>query len=447
MSNQEALGLEEFLGYKTSGGKSSFLKKWTTSKEHTLNMVLFPRDSIYPLWRHPFPRIVTLEKEKTREVWGGNYVCWEDPSPTLIKQYQRDDDGMRKYPPQRCGACKMIEWIHQEIAAERIAWTDEIFRFEGDDSDKTRIMHAGGMTGAFGSKNLDDEEKQDLKDHRIRLREVWMEKVMPSASYMFIMVDFDDWKSGVQVTIEKASLGDKIKTVIMDAKKSFGEKGNPFTHPYVIQCEYDPADNIEFNKKYMARPMMGPDWKIRQDILDLLANEDPPDVSHITSRFNATELRMSLEEHALIEIPFDDFFGKLDPKEVEKLKAKEEKRSEKRDEKRESSSSSGKSQKREEAESSRKTDPAPEPDEDLDQCARCDDGFLKPDEDVCPSCHWNHETKVYDKPVEKRRRRGEPVETAGKTETKSETKSSTKTETKKADKKTPFADDGDDVPF
>lgn len=439
----DSLSLEDFMGYKTSGERGTFMKKWTKRKSRQLNMVLMPKDSIYALWRHPFPRLVETKDGDSR-IWGGNYVCHEDKDPTLLRQFRRNDDGTRQYPPQRCGACKLIEWTHQQIESGAIRWTDTMFEFVGDDSDENRILHAGGITGAFGSNKLDEDEKRDLKQHGIKVGQSWMEKMSAQCNYMFVIIDFDEPKAGPQITTERTSLGDKVKGVIQDQRASLGPKGDPFTHPYVIQCEYDPDESKPFGDRYHARPMLGDKWAIDDTIREML-KMDPPDLSATTAKFNHTELRLSLQKHAKMDIPWDQLFGKLDPAEVKRLEEKsrpesssDEKRKEPREERIPDVSSKPKTS------SSSSSQAASEPADDLDQCAKCDDGLLRPDQDICPSCKWNHATNQYEVEQPKRRRRGEPIES---TEQPAATQSKSQEKRVTEQKKTVFDDDTEGLPF
>lgn len=305
----EKLGIDEFMTHSTSTPKGAYLSKWKDRSPPKVNTVLHKKADIYVLWRHQLPRIVIIEKDNEKHVWGGNYVCWESES-LLKKQFKRLDDDTRVVPPETCPLCKMIEWTYQSILDGKIEWTTEMFSFESDDPKESRTIHAGGICNMFGKDDLSDDEKKDLKKHGIYQQDAWKENAWAKASYLLQVVDVDEPSAGVQIAIESSLLGDKVRTVISDRRMSLGkDRGDPTKNPYVIQWEHNPARNIAFNKKYHARLMDG--MEITEQVMALI-DGDPQDVANIIKRFNALELRAQLEEAAVMEIPWDNFFGKLE---------------------------------------------------------------------------------------------------------------------------------------
>lgn len=315
MARPRALSTNEFQGHQTSAPRGSFLeraKKWppvARSQPPVLgvNVVLAKGDSIYVLWRHGLPRIQISEKDGSRMVWGGNFVCHEEERPTLINQFRRDrETGERLHPPQACPICKMVEWCWQQIDAGKLDWLTEVFRFEADIPKDTRVLHAGGLCNIFGKKDLDDEQKKEMKRHGIYQTDAWKEVAWAKANYLFLVADYDHPENGVQIAIEPAGLGEKVRGVISDERVSKGEdEGDPQKNPYVIQWTYNPADGVEFGKYHARRIDRMP---ITPEI-EALISGPLPDVENLLQPFNAIELRAQLEEAALIELPWDEFFG------------------------------------------------------------------------------------------------------------------------------------------
>jgi hypothetical protein len=307
------MSYSEFRGHTTGGEYGTMLKGWKERKPPIFNSVLHRTAGIYCLYIHKIPHNV-LDKDKKNRCWSGNYNCWEDEK-LLRRQYQRHEDETRKYPPVSCGACKMIEWFHQQILDRKISWVEEVFAWESDKDDESRVIHAGGLTGMFGSKNLEDDEIKEMNKHGVYQRDAWMFNFMAKANYLMTVVDFDSPKDGVQTALETSLLGDKVQTVIDDAmsedEENDGKLGDPSQTPYVIQWEYDSAKNISFNDRYHARPMRsGKKWEISDDIMQLIS-DDPPDLGNLVRPFNAQELRENLESACKIKgVPWDDFFGK-----------------------------------------------------------------------------------------------------------------------------------------
>lgn len=316
---KSALSLDDFMGHKTSAPRGEYLesaKNWPLvegSKPPVkgVNVVLHTQNSIYVLWRHGVPRVVADKKDADKlSIWNGNYVCFENED-VLKQQFKRHDDGTRKLAPKSCGICKMNEWVYQQIINNKLPWTKEVFRFEATSSQDSRVIHAGGMCNLFGRNDLADDEKAELKKHGIFLKDAWKENCNAKANYMFLVVDYDNPGSGVQVAIEPSGLGDKVQTMIADRRQSLGmDEGNPQKNPFVMQWTYNEAPGIEFGKKYHARSI--DKWKVTQedepDVWDLI-HQEPPSVDNIIRPFKILEVRAALEEACLISMPWDQFFG------------------------------------------------------------------------------------------------------------------------------------------
>lgn len=307
----EAMSLDEFLGHKTSdmGAGSNFLR-WTNRPVPTVDVWLHTRAPIVSIWRHSFPRIVERKDDSGgshNEVWGGSWNCWEGEY-VLRRQYFRDrEDGSRQYPPEICPFCKVIEFVRSRVEQGDIDWIEPVFKFEvGDKSD--RVIHAGGLYNAFGSKNLTTEQLAELKRARIYRTETWKENAMPKCSYIFIVVENGSPESEAMVAIESASLGDKVKLAIAHRKKSKGEEaGNPILHPYAIRWEYNPKEN-DFNKRYDAVAMDS--IPLTTEIHRLITETAPPDTRKIVSRGNPKKLRAAMEAHWCgPDIDWDEMFS------------------------------------------------------------------------------------------------------------------------------------------
>jgi hypothetical protein len=297
-SSYETNNVDEFLKHKTTERGGQFLKNWKEKSPPEINTVLHMKRMPVIIWQHGFPRIVIREdkdtKKITRLIWGGNYKCREDEK-TLKKQYHRNDDGTRKHVPTKCPLCRLIELVRDLVEEEKLDWRVPIFKFVGDED--TRIIHAGGIFGAFKQDDLTDEEIKQLKDAGIKRSEAFMENVYASCKYIFCIVDADDPGSGVQIATVTSSLGDKVKEVINDRMKDKGsEQGNPWLVPFCIQWEYRKHEQ-EPNKKYKARPIST--VKITPAIEELIRSE-PPDLSNVTADYELKTMRAYLERYCLI---------------------------------------------------------------------------------------------------------------------------------------------------
>lgn len=308
--------VNEFLGHKTNAGKGAFLDKWKERTPPRVNVWLSKVSPFGVRWVHSFPRAFRKD-DGENVVWSAQYVCREDEK-VLIKQYKREDDDTRLLPPCDCGICKMLEWIYQEIVNGRLSWTEKLFVFEGDNPKETRELFAGGMVGMFGDKNLTEQQKRELRQNGIFIKDAWKQVCWPKAQYVFCLVDHDAPGEGVVIDMEAAALGDKVKGVIRDRMTEFGEdEGNPCVTPYALQFQYYPDE--EMNKRYKVVPMSK--LQLVPEIDDLITN-DPPETDHLYRGFNINEVRAALEKAAQVQLPWDDWF----PREHEQEQAEQEPR-------------------------------------------------------------------------------------------------------------------------
>lgn len=302
------MSLDEFLGHKSStyGGGGKVLN-WKKRKPPQLTTWLHTQAPFVALWRHGWPRIVDIERdgEKTREVWGGSFNCWENEE-TLKKQYRRTQDGARVIAPERCPLCLVAEYLRGEVDAGRLAWTEPVFEFVADDDRNSVVLTAAGIYNGFGG-DLSRQDIADLRRAGIRRDEAWKQNCMAKCSYVFSLVDEEDSAAGVQVCVETTALGDAVKRVIRDQMDALGEtEGHPLKTPYAIRWEYHP-DEQEFSKKYRALAL--PKVSLSPEVRALIVEATPPDIKALIDRGDAIALRAVMETAAKIDLPFDDLFA------------------------------------------------------------------------------------------------------------------------------------------
>lgn len=307
----KGMSIDDFLGHNTRGksDRAAYLDNWKNRKPPYVDTFLHTKAPIYSLWQHPWPRLVERERDgvKTREVWSGTFNSWE-PEEVLKNQYRRDrDTGERDMPPTICPMSLTIEMVYALVHAGDIHWCDPLFRFEGDDAAKAKVLHAGGLWNAFGKKDLAPELKAEMSRAKIFAKDAWQENMQAKCNYIMCVVDVSAPEKGVQIATNGTLLGDCVKSLIHDAMTAEGEDaGNPLKNPYCIRWEYKPTET-EFNKKYKAIRMT----KIHPtDAIMALIEGEPPDTSRLTDRGNITELRQSMEEHYVGDypMPWDEIF-------------------------------------------------------------------------------------------------------------------------------------------
>jgi len=287
--------IDGFVTHTQNATQGKQLKGW--KEKGSVSTFLHTKAPIVGVNYHQFPKVVTFKDKDSGEeslvVWSQDYVCTESED-VIRNQNRRDSAGKRIYPPVSCGFCKLLESVRERIAAGDLSWTDELFRFEGDDPEKTVTLHAGGICDLFKG-DLTKEEIEELKKARIFRKEAWKQNARSKLHYIFRIVDADNVKDGVQIAKETGLLGDKIKIVISDKQKSLGvDEGNPKKHPYCIGWEFRPNEQ-EFSKKYHAYPIDR--IKPSPAILDAIRGE-APSVDHLIKPYDPAEVFASLSSAA-----------------------------------------------------------------------------------------------------------------------------------------------------
>lgn len=340
----QGMSIGQFLGHSNRGGRKAYLKNWRDKPPHAVTVWLSCNSPIVALWRHGWQKVeVRKDRETqatTREVWSSPLVCYEEEQVLQNMYWRSKDTGLRDYPPVVCPHCLMIEdvyqrisagWVtraelvaknpkigHAQIAAEllgrgQLDWCEPLFRFEGSDPSKTLVVHAAGLFNGFGAKGVTAEQKVEMaavpreRGGPIYQKNAWRETQTAKLTYAFAIVNHDDANAGVQIAVEANLLGDKVKGAIARRMKDLGEQeGNPLLYPVAFRWEYDPTDGVEFGKKYDAIPMTK--ITLTPAVDKLIRDEEVPDMGPLTEKFNLRAHRANLEKHAIVQLPWDDYF-------------------------------------------------------------------------------------------------------------------------------------------
>lgn len=347
----------------SGGGGGRFLSGWKDQRTGKGEVHTWMHTKCLPMtvWRHSFPMLIVVKDKKTgtevTHVWGRNQTCHETED-VLDKLWWRttkgDPSSARDTPPERCGMCKMAEYLwqqswlwlslHRWIANKNEAGTEifggrwalnkagkiaaekkrplgldpctVLFDFVSEaDSDENTRLHVGGFCGLFGRDELPDDLLKAMAAAKIRQKEAWKENSMVKPKSVMCVVDNDKPEKGVQISEETKELGEKVKEEI--TKVWEGSEIDIQRKPYCIKWNYDRSKNM--GKQYTATPVM----KIKPDarILDAIRG-DAPDLSHIEEPFNQTQMRALFERHCKVDtIPWPEIFP---TKEQEKKWAEED---------------------------------------------------------------------------------------------------------------------------
>lgn len=303
--------IDDFLNHKSSERGGSYLKSWKDNG----SVVVWIHTKHVPkaVWIHPLPKVVVREDRNsgspTREVWGGSYICYERED-TLKKQYKRTDSGQREFPPRRCPICRFVEWVRLMVESGKMNWCREVFRFDADDPQKTKVLHAGGLYNAFGARDLEDAQVKEMAKHGVYAKTAWRENAMAKLNYLFVVVNDDDPEAGPVVTTVTGLLGDKTKDVIrkaMNPKVLGPERGNPMISPYPICWVYD-EKKTKFDEKYDA--FRAENSKLTREI-ERAIRGPALDVSREVAPFDRDSMWAYLEAHCLLpkdKVPWERFF-------------------------------------------------------------------------------------------------------------------------------------------
>jgi hypothetical protein len=308
--------VHDFLKHRTQERGGAFLKNWKERGhfEHFLHMRHIPT----VVWSHQWPTLVVREDKQTKEavthVWSKQYNCPETEQ-VLKKQYFRDRDTQRrKFPPEHCGMCRLLDWVYMQIVSGNLSLEVPIFRVAGSVEKERTTITAAGFCGQLKEDKLSEEGKKKLRDAGVSFREGYRENCMAKAGYVAVVVDAAAPSDGAQITTIAASLGDKLKDVITDkmieAKKTKGDEsyGDPFARPYQFEWIYDEkAPNP--NDKYRVRAFL--EAAPSKEILEVIS-DDGVSTDLVFAPMDQASLRMRLERACLLTgskaPPWDQLF-------------------------------------------------------------------------------------------------------------------------------------------
>jgi hypothetical protein len=321
MSTTEHDPFDEFLSHsgRDGGGGGKFLGNWKKREPPQVDTWMHTALSPKPVWQHGFYRVETRENKDTREmervVWSMKFNCHESEE-VLKKQFKIDDDGHRVAPPCRCPMCRMADIVRVAVLDGQIDPLEPIFRFEGSDPADAVVIHAAGIYGGFPRDREDFADEGPLtfkrfRDAKLSLKDVWKENMMAKLSYVFAVVDNKEPSRGVQIAVETALLGEKVRGVIADRRDRLGvEEGSFARNPCAIRWYHRPAEK-EFNKKYHAIDLALSKVELTDEIEKLIRSDARAVIDRVNDQCvpgDAAMLRALMERYSLVELPWDRIF-------------------------------------------------------------------------------------------------------------------------------------------
>lgn len=301
---------------RAAGGWDKSMRRWkdTSQKEKRTKIVALHtlmRPKLY--YQHPFPKVVQYTDKDTKEqvtkIYKLPHVCPESTAYLHDQMFWKN--GVPQVRPAQCAICKTWVAVRELVVAGKLSWVDPVFEFESiDDKGRpfTDQLLAGGLYGAFNKKQLDEEERKEMKRAHVYPSTAWQQSIVAKAQWAFAVVDLSAVSDGVQLVSEAALLGEKIQGIIIARRKSLGvEDGDITVNPCAMEWTHDPTQS-EFSKKYDACFME------KEEITDeaLAFLRDPYDSAELTKLLTLPDpdvLRDFMEEHCVAKgLDFDAIF-------------------------------------------------------------------------------------------------------------------------------------------
>jgi len=363
--------------------KDAITKTRSGNKVASIDILLASRADLVELAVHSWPKVITKkEKDSNKEetdCFNSDFNCFED-IVVVEEQNKFDDQGRRLAPPVICPHCRFLDWVRLQIEEGELSWTEKIFRYRSDKNNVT--LHAGGICGKFGGWDLTDDDKDELKEAGINLREAFKENAMGKSKFIYCFVDLGDLDKGLQVTMESKTLGNQLSALIDERKDEFGEAGDPTLNPYPFRFRFEPEEKPQdmYSVSYVPwADLEGTGFKEKEQAIELAKGTKIPAVFEQLRKYpNVKQLRIQMESACLLkDVPWDEIFAPVEARADDKGWVKDDEEIARDDE--ETSSS--------EVESSKKSDggaSAADGDETVD-CGNCGKQ-VSFDASKCPHC-------------------------------------------------------------
>lgn len=300
-ANRHVAGAEHdidgFTRHRTSSRASDLIIKNDDWKKDGLKLWLHTRAPIPSVWHHQFFKIIEKRDDKEKLPIFFKWNCWEAEAIN-VDRFKRRRDGSRMVPPRECPFCLLIEEVRLAVVSRVLRWTDEVLKFEGDNRAKTKIIRAGDFWGAFSSRDLDEDEVADLRRAGVDRKEAWKTALTSKCEYIFVGADGDNLADGCRIIVPPGIMGEKMQDAILREQKRLGkDKGNPRLNPYLFEWSYD--DRAKQAKDAYRVDVLG--TTPSDEVLKVIREVDPPDISDLIGWGEADELRSLLEAHSLLD--------------------------------------------------------------------------------------------------------------------------------------------------
>lgn len=290
------------------GNKPSiFIEPWR--KKGSVTVWLHPKTKFARVARHKWFRIVQFTKRNGEEVSFIRFEMFNSHEPADFASFskERGDDLKRIHRAKLCPMSKMIEWVDDAVIDGRLSPDAVVFRFDDGDPEHLVELHAAGLTGLIGLENAPEKWKKICKRSKVLQKDPWNENMNLKMSHVFQVVQDND-PTEVKWAVEPPDLFFQLKDAIAKEKKRNGDDdGDPMKNPYALLWEFDEAQaRKNYGKGNSVIPQ--PKRKMTSKIRRLLEGPKRNDQQDVIGPGNLLELRASMENAAVIDMPFDEFF-------------------------------------------------------------------------------------------------------------------------------------------
>jgi phage FluMu protein Com len=299
------LDLDAALNDRTDRRESEYLKPWT--KDGSTVVWLHTTTNFHKVAHHKWFEIVTYGKRGDEKsfIKRPRFNCHEPIDYAIKPNDDRDDDLRRKTHADLCPFCKMIEWVEAEMISGKMSPSQELFRFDDGNPKNLVSIHAGGISGLISLDSAPERWKKICKKDKVLQFQPWNENLYVKISILFQVVS-DANPNSVLFAFEPPKLYQQLAREIKKQKTEHGDdEGNPQKNPYALTWEFD--ESVPYCQGYEVtatrkRPLSN---KIKK----LIHGPKRSDLKEKLAPGNCLELRASMENAAVIDMPFDEFFA------------------------------------------------------------------------------------------------------------------------------------------
>lgn len=284
----------KFLATTKAGGGGYFRPE--DMKKAGSVMAVFPISGNDPrtAWTHEIPEIrKKRESEEYYMKYAAEYVS-PDPAAVHENRGKRDGAGRLKYPPRLDPFLLLQEWVREQVIRGGIPGDAPFFEWVNPNPKGESKVWTAAQVGDL----LTREERKDMDS---RAATMWPQKYI-----WCLMINCHAVGDGILKTQFKPTLAEAVNRAMSAEIKKYGDKGDPFVHPYAFQLNYDP--DAKGGRMYTAASDAR--FPITDDILELINATEVPSIEDFDQPYAGSKarIRANFEQALLYEIPWEQIF-------------------------------------------------------------------------------------------------------------------------------------------